>query len=282
MQSFSAFLGFFSLILVLGMVRTIFSKNFKGKSKFYAVFIMAVLAVALFGIKTAIIDNKAEVYDLDYRQVYIAVDQMNNEEFRSFVASKMQDGKLSKNELKEIRANADIDFFELNPNKPLNINNQSITPIQLEPLQKTAVGLSAGLGSDILYMGIIIATMLIAAGLLRFKAIPQEIKDKEQLEPKEIFKAMRLEFSPKFKTPFLIVGVLIGGVASVILMLQSDEGSNYKKEIDQFFEANSHIQAVQDFKAEIYANGKISAKELQQIVTLPESLEKADIIQALK
>lgn len=290
MQGLSGFLGLFGFLAAFAAVSTIFdsAKSFPFKSKIKAIVVMVLIAVASFGLKLFVVDNYAETYDSDYRTVYLAANKLNHEEFSKLVSSALADNKMTKNEYKEIKKASTIDFYDLDKDQPLNINNQSITPIKLDGLGTSAVTLSAGLGTTVLYMGILIALTILAAGSLKFKRLREELKSKDSgdLTPEELRELrksfLRFEFWKKPSGIYFIFGSALLTVSCLALFWQSASGDNYKKELDEFFKANSHIPAIQEFETRIYANGKVSDKELSEALSLPETLEKTDIIDALK
>lgn len=290
MQALSSFLGIFSFIIAFAAVSSFINRKegmpFKSKSK--AIGIMALMAVALFGLKIYVVDNHAETFDSDYRNVYLAVKKVNNEEFSKLVSTALADDKLTKNEYKEIKKAANIDFFDLKNDQPLDINEQSIMPIQIEPLEQIAINLNAGFGANILYFSFIIALIFVAVGLFKFKEGPEELKAKDidDLSDEELRQLQKAVLRPELRkqphTAFVAMGGGLIAISGLMLFWQSGSGDAHKKELDEFFKANSHIPAVQELKTTIYANGKISEKEVVIALEFPETFEKTDIINTLK
>ncbi|QIC71860.1 MULTISPECIES: hypothetical protein [Acinetobacter] len=290
MQSLSSVLGVLSFILAFAAVTSIFDRKesipFKSKTK--TIVIMALMAVSLFGLKQYVVDNHAETYDADYRTVYLAVEKVNNEEFSKLVSTALADDKLTKNEFKEIKKASNIDFFDLKDDQPLNFSESSITPIKISPMGETAISLNAGWGTDVLYMSILIALIFIAVGLFKFRDAPEALKakDHDDLNDEELRQLQKAVLRPELrKQPrkaFIGVGGGLMAMSCAVLFWQTGSGDAYKKELDEFFTANSHIPAVQEFKTKVYANGKISEKEVVEAIKFPATFEKTDIINALK
>lgn len=290
MQGLSGVLGVFSFILAFAAVTSIFDRKesipFKSKTK--TIVIMALMAVALFGLKQYVVDNHAETFDGDYRTVYLAVEKVNNEEFSKLVSTALADDKLTKNEFKEIKKASNIDFFDLKDDQPLNISESSITPIKIEPMGKMAISLNAGWGTDVLYMGIFIALIFVALGLFQFRDVPEALKakDHDDLNDEELRQLRKVVLRPELrKQPrkaFVGVGSGLIVMSCAVLFWQTGSGDAHKKQLDEFFTANSHIPAVQEFKTKVYTNGKISDKEVVEAMNFPETFEKTDIINTLK
>lgn len=290
MQGLSGALGVFSFILAFAAVTSIVDRkdSMPFKSKYKAIGIMALMAVALFGLKQYVVDDHAETFDGDYRTVYLAVEKVNNEEFSKLVSTALADDKLTKNEFKEIKKASNIDFFDLKDDQPLNFSESSITPIKISPMGETAIFLNAGWGTDVLYMGIFIALIFIAVGLFKFGNVPEALKakDHDDLNDEELRQlrksVLRPELRKQPRKAFVGVGGGLIAMCCAVFFWQTGSGDAYKKELDEFFTANSHIPEVQEFKTKVYANGKISEKEVVEAIKFPETFEKTDIINTLK
>lgn len=290
MQSLSGVLGVFSFILAFAAVTSIFDRKesipFKSKTK--TIVIMALMAVALFGLKQYVVDNHAETFDGDYRTVYLAVEKVNNEEFSKLVSNALADDKLTKNEFKEIKKASNINFFDLKDDQPLSISENSITPVKISPMGETAIFLNAGWGTDVLYFSFIIALIFVAVGLFQFGDVPEALKAKDHddlndEELRQLRKAvLRPELRKRPRKAFVAFGGGLIAISGLMLFWQSGSGDAHKKELDEFFKVNSHIPAVQELKTTIYANGKISEKEVARVLEFPETFEKTAIINALK
>lgn len=301
MQQLSAFLGFIAIIFIFSAVTTLFkNKDEAGplKSRLKYSFIMVVIAALTFGTKVFIVDNEAEIHDSEYRTIYLMSNEVGRDDFNIQVKHALSDDKITKNEYKKITSEVDTSFMKLETNDSLNLSKDELTPLKLKPLEKTSVSLASGVGESVLFMGLIIAFFLLIMAFIKFTSPSQDQEsslntkledstpDKdsvnEQLGDQTLKPKLTISFNKRPRKGFLGAAIILGLLTFVVLRMNAVNGNEYKAEIDQYFEANSHIEAVQDLKNKIYANGNISMGEVTDIFDLSNAIEKQEIIKSLK